>query len=86
MKTRKGIPLNIGLFESIARLILIIPTGPLAVLGVIYLHTYVFLLVPAYLIFSGLTNYSPIKNLYRVAMHKPAFTGNNDPVLLSEVM
>lgn len=86
MKTRKGLPLNISFFEAIGRLILIIPTGPLAVLGIVYLHTYIFLLVPAYLIGTALTYYSPIKNVYRIARHQPAFTGNNDPVLLSEVM
>ena len=86
MKTRKGIPLNVGMFESMTRLMLILPTGPLAVLAVIFLHTYVFLLVPSYLIATALTYYSPIKHLYRIAMHKPVFTGNNDPVLLSSVM
>ena len=86
MKTRTGIPLNIGLFEAIARLLLIIPAGGLAVLGIIYLHTYIFVLVPPYLLASGLTYYSPIKHLFRIAMHHPVFISYNDPVLSLEVM
>jgi len=86
MKTRKGIALNVGILEAITRLLLIIPAAPLAVLAIIYLHTYIFLLVPAYLIATGLTYYSPVKNIYRIAMHLPSFTDGNDPILSSNVM
>ena len=86
MKTRGGVPLNVGLFEAVARLFLMIPTGGLAVVAVIYLHTYAFLFVPLYFMATGLTYYSPVKHLYRLILHKPVFTGKNDPVLSSEVM
>lgn len=86
MKTTIDIPLNIGLFEAITRLLLVIPVGPLAMLADLYLHTYIFVLVPMYLIASRLTYYSPIKHLFRLAMHHPVFEDKNDPILSSKVM
>jgi len=86
MKTERGISLNVTFLEAMTRILLIIPAAPLAVLAVIYLHTYLFLVVPGYLLATALTYYCPIKNLYRIAMHQPSFTGANDPILSSEVM
>jgi len=86
MKTARGIPLNIRFLESLLRILLIIPTGGLAVLAVVFIHGYIFLLIPPYLLATGLTNYSPIKHMFRLIMHTPVFTGSTDWLLSSPVM
>jgi hypothetical protein len=86
MKTTTGIPLNVTMEESFLRLMLIVPAGMLAVTGIVLMHTYLLVLLPFYLLATGLTSYSPLKHLYRVMMHKPVFTAINDPVLSSDLM
>jgi len=85
-KTKKGIPLNIGFKEALARIILMVPAGALSVLAILYTHFILFILIPPYLLFTGLTQYGPIKHLYRLIRHKPVYTGENDPILQSEVL
>ena len=85
MKTRSGLPLNIKPFESLIRLVLIIPVGALVVLAVIFMHSYVLIPIPGYLLFTGLTSYSPIKHVFRLIMHKPVFQDAGNPVLASDL-
>ena len=83
MKQNKGIPLNIEILETIGRLLLMIPTGILAVLAITTIHTYIFIPIPVYLLITAVTRYAPIKHLFRIITHKPVFTDNNVSILLS---
>jgi hypothetical protein len=86
MKTFHGLPLNVTLAESALRLGLLVPSGILAIVAIIFLHTFVFLIIPPYLLFTSITSYSPLKHLYRKIRHTPVFTNYNDPILSSDLL
>jgi hypothetical protein len=86
MKGFHGLPLNITFAESVLRFGLLIPAGIIAVAGIVALHTFVFLIVPPYLLFTSLTSYGPLKHLYRKIRHIPVFTDYNDPILSSDLL
>jgi hypothetical protein len=61
---------NISAVEAAIRFILIIPAGMLGVAAAVYMNTYIFMLLPCYLLITGLTYYSPVKHLYSIIRHK----------------
>ena len=85
MKAIKEVSLNIGFLEGTIRVLLLIPTGGLAVLAVVCLHTYIFLSVPPYLLATALTKYGPVKHILRILKHKPVNTNDNGHISLTNL-
>jgi hypothetical protein len=80
MKNQKDMILNIGFLESAVRMMLILPVGGFCACIVIMTHEYWLLLIPFYILATALIHYSPLKHLYMVVKHKPAYTENSDPI------
>ena len=64
MKIRNEIKLNVSLVESAFRLILIMPAGMIGIAAAVWTGNLLLMILPFYLLVTGLTYFCPVKYLY----------------------
>lgn len=73
MKSKNEFKVNISIMESMYRLLLILPAGMFGVYAAVMMNSYIFMLLPFYLLVTSLTYYSPVKQLYTSLIHRSLF-------------
>jgi len=82
MKKNYEIPLNVGLMETVSRILLILPMTIVSIIFVVKFDNYILTALPFYLLITALISYDPIKHLYKKLTHKAVFS--TDPFLYTE--